>query len=222
MEKAVVLLSGGLDSATTLYFAKKNGFACFPLIFDYGQRHRRELSSARAIAKKAGVKAEVLKIRLPWKGSSLLDNKKRLPRCGNAGKGQIPSTYVPARNIIFLSYAVSYAEAIGAGTVFIGAHIQDYSGYPDCRPEFIRAFSSAITKGTRSGVEHKPVRIDTPLINKGKADIVRLAKRLGVPLELTWSCYGGGKFPCGKCDSCYYRIAGFAEAGIVDPAYKRE
>lgn len=218
MRKAVVLLSGGLDSATTLYLAKKKGFDCYPLIFDYGQRHKRELSSAKTIAQKAGVKAKVLKISLPWKGSSLLDKKKRLPAAGQMPPQYIPSTYVPARNIIFLSFAVSYAEAIGAGVVFIGAHIQDYSGYPDCRPEFIRAFSEAIAKGTRAGVEHKQIRINTPLIDKSKAEIVLLARRLRVPLELTWSCYRGGKLPCGKCDSCYYRKAGFREAGISDPA----
>jgi 7-cyano-7-deazaguanine synthase len=129
----------------------------------------------------------------------------------------IPSTYVPARNIIFLSFALSYAEAIKAGAIFIGAHSQDYSGYPDCRPEFYRAFSKVIATGTKSGVEKRKIQIKTPLIRKTKAQIIRLGKSLGVPFALTWSCYRGGKRPCGICDSCYFRAKGFREAGLIDP-----
>ncbi|MDD2752892.1 MAG: 7-cyano-7-deazaguanine synthase, partial [Candidatus Omnitrophica bacterium] len=135
-KRAVVLLSGGLDSAATLYQAKNEGYQCFCLVFDYQQRHRRELESAKAIARSAGVKAQLIKISLPWKGSALLDKKIRLTH----SREKIPATYVPGRNIIFLSFALSYAEAIAAGKIFIGAHIEDYSGYPDCRPEFFRAF----------------------------------------------------------------------------------
>ena len=208
--QAIILLSGGLDSAVTLYFAKSKKFECRALIFDYGQRHRREIEAAKRIAKAAGVKFEVIKISLPWKGSSLLD-KRSISR----SKGSIiPSTYVPARNIIFLSFALSFAEASGACAIFIGAHAQDYSGYPDCRPEFFRAFNKAALTGTKTGVEKKGIEIKTPLINMGKADIIRLGSRLKVPFELTWSCYKGGRVPCGVCDSCHYRNKGFKEAGI--------
>jgi 7-cyano-7-deazaguanine synthase len=133
----------------------------------------------------------------------------------------IPSTYVPARNIIFLSFALSYAEAIGARAIFIGAHSQDYSGYPDCRPEFYRAFSQIITTGTKTGIEKRSIKIETPLIHKAKAEIIRLGARLGVPFEFTWSCYQGGNRPCGKCDSCCFRAKGFKEAGITDPLLSR-
>lgn len=217
--KAVVLLSGGLDSATTLFLAKKNGFRCYCLLFDYGQRHRREINAAKNIARKAHYQFEVLKIKLPWKGSSLLDNKSKIRQITSQASqvtSKIPSTYVPGRNIIFLSFALSYAEAIEAEAIFIGAHAQDYSGYPDCRPEFFKAFSKVVSKGTKAGIENRRIAIKAPLINKNKAQIIRLASRLGVPFNLTWSCYRGGKTPCGKCDSCYFRAKGFAEAKIRD------
>lgn len=223
MKQAVVLLSGGLDSATTLYLAKKKGHKCFCLIFDYGQRHKREIESAKKIAKSAHCPYRIIKINLPWKGSSLLDRKIKISLLKSQeprAKSQIPSTYVPARNIIFLSLALSCAEAVKAQGIFIGAHTQDYSGYPDCRSEFYRAFSRVITTGTKSGVEQRKIKIETPLIRKDKAQIIRLAVRLGVPLELTWSCYQGGKQPCGECDSCYYRAKGFKNAGIKDPLFK--
>jgi len=209
-KKAVVLLSGGLDSAVTLYFAKSKKYQCQALIFDYGQRHRREIEAAKCIAKRAGVKFEVIKISLPWKGSSLLD-KRNISRSRGS---LIPSTYVPARNIIFLSFALSFAEAIKANAIFIGAHAQDYSGYPDCRSEFFHAFKKVASTGTKAGIEKNGVEIKTPLLNMGKADIIRLGSRLKVPFELTWSCYKGGRAPCGVCDSCYYRDKGFKEAGI--------
>jgi 7-cyano-7-deazaguanine synthase len=220
MKKAVVLLSGGLDSATTLYLAKKEGFKCHCLIFDYGQRHRREIKAAKAIAQIANCKSQVIKIALPWKGSSLLDKNIKI-LTGNRLSGypvirRIPNTYVPGRNIIFLSFALSYAEAIKAGAIFIGANAVDFSGYPDCRPEFYRAFSKVIATGTKSGAEKRKIQIKTPLIRKTKAQIIRLGKNLGVPFALTWSCYGGGKRPCGICDSCYFRAKGFREAGIRD------
>jgi 7-cyano-7-deazaguanine synthase len=208
--KAIVLLSGGLDSAVTLYFAKSLEFECRALIFDYGQRHRREIEAAKKVAKAARVKFQVIKISLPWKGSSLLD-KRSIAR----SKGpMIPSTYVPARNIIFLSFALSFAEATGANAIFIGAHAQDYSGYPDCRPEFFRAFSKVALTGTKAGVEKKGIEIKAPLLDMGKAEIIRLGSRLKVPFELTWSCYKGARTPCGVCDSCHYRNKGFKEAGI--------
>ncbi|MFH0791244.1 MAG: 7-cyano-7-deazaguanine synthase QueC [Candidatus Omnitrophota bacterium] len=214
---AVILLSGGLDSAVTLYLAKDRGFNCFCLIFDYRQRHKREIESAKKIAKAARCPWQILKINLPWKGSSLLDNKEKLPVTRDPLPVTIPSTYVPARNIIFLSFALSCAETIAARAIFIGAHTEDYSGYPDCRKEFYQAFIKTVEEGTKTGVQGKPVRIITPLLNKNKAEIIKLGKRLKVPFGLTWSCYNGGKLPCGKCDSCYFRAKGFAEAGIKDP-----
>jgi len=212
-KRAVVLLSGGLDSAVALYLAKKQGFQCQCLIFDYNQRHRRELKSAQAIARHAGCKVQLLKISLPWKGSALLDKNIKLSKSHK----KIPSTYVPGRNIIFLSFALSYAEAIGAQAIFIGAHIEDYSGYPDCRPEFFRAFSRVAATGTKAG---KRIKIINPILRKNKAQIINLGKKLAVPIRLTWSCYKGGERPCGKCDSCFYRAKGFKEAGMEDPALK--
>lgn len=217
---AVVLLSGGLDSATTLYDAVRKGYACTCLSFDYGQRHRREMLAAQRIAKAARCRHYTVRIQFPWKGSSLLDRSMRLPRDPSTrrrGKRSIPDTYVPGRNIIFLSFAVSCAEAIGAEAVFIGANAVDYSGYPDCRPAFYAAYRQAVRRGTRCGVEKRPVRILTPLIGMTKAEIVKLGCRLNVPFELTWSCYAGGSQPCNSCDSCFYRRKGFAQAGVADP-----
>lgn len=207
MNKAIVLLSGGIDSTTTLFYAKRKGYRCYALIFDYGQRHRREIQSALAVAKQAKVPCQVLKIKLPWKGSSLLDRKIKIPVRKNF-RG-IPNTYVPARNTIFLSFALSFAEAIGAKAIFIGANAVDFSGYPDCRPEFYRAFQKVVHEGTKS----RKIKIIAPLIEMSKAEIIRLGKKLGAPLELTWSCYRGGKNPCGVCDSCRLREKGFREAG---------
>jgi len=224
MREAVVLLSGGLDSAVTLYFAKKRRFRCHCLIFDYGQRHKREIESAKKIAIKANCPYRILKINLPWKGSSLLNRRLEIPGGTKAPRRQgtsgIPSTYVPGRNIIFLSFALSYAETIGAEVIFIGANSIDFSGYPDCRPEFYRVFRKVIAAGTKAGVEKREIKVETPLIRKTKAQIIRLGKQLGVPFELTWSCYRGGQAPCGNCDSCYFRAKGFLETGILDPLLK--
>ena len=214
--KAVILLSGGLDSAVALYLAKQRGFDCRSLVFNYGQRHNKEIKCAKKIALKAGCDYKLLNISLPWKGSLLLEGRKKLPAASNRFNKNIPSTYVPGRNIIFLSFALSYAEAIGAQSIFIGAHNQDYSGYPDCRPEFFKAFSAMALKGTKAGAENKRIIIEAPLLNKGKAEIIKIGAKLKVPFNLTWSCYKGGKKPCGKCDSCYFRIKGFKEAGIKE------
>jgi len=219
-KKAVVLLSGGLDSAVTLYSAKKQGYECSCLIFDYDQRHRKEVLCARRIAKRSRSESKIIKINLPWKGSALLDNKMRVEGRGPRAEGRIPATYVPARNIIFLSFALSYAETIKAEAIFIGAHAQDYSGYPDCRPDFFRAFSKVVACGTKAGIEKINIAIKTPLIDKTKAEIIRQGISLGVPFGLTWSCYNGGLSPCGTCDSCYYRAKGFREVNKKDPLIK--
>jgi len=219
-KKAIVLLSGGLDSSTTLYYALREGYQCYCLIFDYGQKHKKEIIQAKAIAHKAGCKSVLVKISLPWKGSALLDNKISLPRGRALDAKGIPVTYVPARNIIFLSFAASYAEAIGAKTIFIGANAVDYSGYPDCRPEFIRSYQAMLARGLKTAVEGSAIKVVTPLIHLSKAQIVKLAVKLKVPLHLTWSCYNGTTKPCGTCDSCRLRAQGFARAGIGDSALK--
>lgn len=208
-KKVIVLLSGGLDSTTTLYYAKNKGYECFALIFDYGQRHTKELRSAVAVAKKAKAKYQILKIELPWKGSSLLDPRYPLPvtRSSKVIGKTIPSTYVPARNTIFLSFALSYAEAIGAKNIFIGANAVDYSGYPDCRPQFLKAFQNLINKGARD----QGIRVLAPLLKLTKKNIIKLALKLKAPIDLTWSCYKGGKKPCGICDSCVIRNKAFDE-----------
>lgn len=219
MKRAVVLLSGGLDSATTLFYALKKGFKVSALIFDYGQRHKKEIALAKKISRAAGCGYRLVKIGLPWKGSALLDKKIALPQKRNPNKVKnIPVTYVPARNIIFLSFAVSFAEAVGAKAIFIGANARDYSGYPDCRPEFFKAFKAALKKGSKTGVQGNVLKIETPLIHKTKAQIIKLGTALEVPYGLTWSCYQGGPRPCGVCDSCLFRRKGFKEAGIKDPA----
>ena len=226
-KRAVILLSGGLDSATVLYFAKAKGYKCFCLIFDYGQKHLREIQAAKDIASVAKCAYQVLKISLPWKGSSLLDKNQKIPLpsvklSAKGSKQEIPSTYVPGRNIIFLSFALSYAESIDAGAIFIGANALDYSGYPDCRPAFMRAFSKVAACGTKAGSLKSGIKICAPLINKNKSAIIKLGVSLEVPFSLSWSCYRGGKVPCGKCESCFYRAKGFKEARLVDPALLSE
>lgn len=217
--KAVVLLSGGIDSSTTLYYAKHKGYDCRCLIFDYGQRHRKEILRAKKVARLCGADWQIVKFSLPWKGSALLNKKISIPRKRSlSGIGNsIPATYVPARNTVFLSYAASYAEAIGAKAIFIGANAVDFSGYPDCRPAYYEVFRKLIRCGTKVGVEGKGIKVLTPLIKKTKAQIIRLGNRLRVPYEHTWSCYSGGREPCLTCDSCILRAKGFKEAGIVDP-----
>ena len=219
--KAVILLSGGLDSSTVLYLAKSEGYDCYALSFDYQQRHRRELEAARTISTAVGVAAHQVvsfDLRL-WGGSALTDDRVDLPQDRNlaAMSESIPVTYVPARNTIFLSFALAYAEAIGASRVYIGVNALDYSGYPDCRPDYIDAMRSVYTLGTKQGREGDSIEIITPLIDLKKTEIIQLGDRLGVPWAQTWSCYSGDLVPCGVCDSCRLRLAAFEELGLVDP-----
>ena len=217
-KKAIVLLSGGLDSATILYEAKHKGFKPYCLIFEYGQRHRKEINLAKKLAESIKAPYECVKIAMPWQGSSLLDSSMKIPEKLSTSENDIPSTYVPARNIIFLSFAASYAEAVGAEAIFIGANAIDYSGYPDCRPDFFNAYKEVMKKGLKTGVKGKNLKIYTPLLRKTKAGIIRMGMKLKVPYELTWSCYKGGRKPCGVCDSCVLRAKGFKEARVSDPA----
>lgn len=221
MSKAVVLLSGGLDSSTVLAIAMERGHDAIALTFDYGQRHDKEIRCAREVAKALGaVEHIVLSMPIgPLLDSSLTHADKAVPegRSREDIAGGIPSTYVPSRNIIFLSIAASVAESMGAESVFIAANAVDFSGYPDCTPEFIRAFQRVMDVGTRAGKDGRPVRIEAPVIGMTKAEIVREAVRLRVPLELTWSCYKGGARACGRCDSCLLRLEGFRQAGVEDP-----
>jgi len=224
MKRVVVLLSGGLDSATALYWARARDYQLTALSVHYGQRHARELVAARALARRAGADWVSVRLSLPWfRASSLVDRKQRLPDlpAGRIGKGPIPSTYVPGRNMVFLSLAASLADATGAEAVAIGSNAQDFSGYPDCRPEFNAAFQKAARLGMRRVAEGQRFLLLAPLQRLDKAGIVRLARRLDVPLELTWSCYQGGRRPCGRCDSCKLRARGFAAAGVNDPALSR-
>ena len=221
--KAICLLSGGLDSSTCLAVARSRHFACYTLSFDYGQRHRVELDAARRIATTLGVSEHrVIPIDLRAFGGSALTSEIAVPKGRGAaemGHG-IPITYVPARNTIFLSFALAWAEVLGASDIFLGVNAIDYSGYPDCRPEFIAAFESMANLATKAGVEGTTkIKIHTPLIQLSKADIVKLGTSLGVDFSLTHSCYdpdSAGR-SCGECDSCILRKKGFAEAGLADP-----
>lgn len=222
---AVVLLSGGMDSATALAVARRESARVDCLTVAYGQRHLREIRSARQLARHFGVRRHLI-VRLPLGSllrSALTDAHRPLPRSHGAGApARIPATYVPARNTILLSIALGYAESVGAESIYIGANAVDYSGYPDCRPEYFRAFERLARLATRAGVERGlSIRIRAPLLRLSKAKIVRLGERLGVPWSLTWSCYAGGRRPCGRCDACGLRALGFAAAGIPDPLVDR-
>ncbi|AMR67831.1 7-cyano-7-deazaguanine synthase [Aquipseudomonas alcaligenes] len=217
-KKAVVLLSGGLDSATILAQAKAAGFACYSMSFDYGQRHRAELQAAERVARQMGVvEHKVIGLNLNGiGGSALTDSSIAVPEAPTEG---IPVTYVPARNTVFLSLALGWAEVLGAHDIFIGVNAVDYSGYPDCRPQFIEAFERVANLATREGVEGRGFRIQAPLQNLSKAQIVQIGVQYGVDYGLTVSCYQAdddGR-ACGKCDSCRLRAAGFAAAGVADP-----
>jgi 7-cyano-7-deazaguanine synthase len=224
LSPAVLLLSGGLDSTTTLALAQRDGYAVHALTFRYGQRHAHEIEAARRIAREAGVARHVVvDIDLRVFGGSALTGDAPVPKdrdTAELGEG-IPITYVPARNTIFLSYALAFAEVLGATDIFIGVNALDYSGYPDCRPEFVEAFERMANLATRAGVEGAtPLRIRTPLLHLGKRDIVALGRELGVDFALTTSCYDPDEqgAACGRCDACQLRLRGFAEAGLADPA----
>lgn len=224
MDKAVVLLSGGLDSTVCMAVAKSRDLEIFPISFDYHQRHRIELYSARKVAAFYGVGRHLI-VETNMEaigGSALTDPGINVPE-GDIERADVPITYVPARNLIFLSYALSYAEVLQAQYVFIGVNAVDYSGYPDCRPEFIQRFQALADFSTKSAaVDRRHIKIATPLQTLSKKEIVLLGQRLGAPLALTHSCYKGGEKACGVCDSCRLRLKGFAEAGVIDPiAYER-
>jgi 7-cyano-7-deazaguanine synthase len=218
--RAVVLLSGGLDSYTAAAIAKAQRFALFALTVDYGQRHAREIEAARAVAHALGVERHLeLEVDLRAIGGSSLTSDAAVPRDRDLDAGDIPSTYVPARNTIFLSLALGWAEVLGAHDIVLGVNALDYSGYPDCRPEFIAAFERLAAVATRAGVEGGRFRVHTPLLMLGKADIIRRGLELGLDYGLTHSCYDpstAGR-PCGRCDSCVLRAKGFREADVPDP-----
>ena len=216
-----MVLSGGLDSTVCMGLAHREADEVIALTFDYGQRHRVELDRARDVAAHYG--DEQLVVRLDasqWGGSALTDPSVDVPDAHEAASSpdRIPVTYVPARNLIFLSVAMGVAEARHADALYLGINALDYSGYPDCRPEFVASFAATAALATKRGVEGHPVAILTPLVELTKAGIVRLGLSVGAPLGLTWSCYRGGQRPCGTCDSCVLRAKGFAEAGVADPA----
>jgi 7-cyano-7-deazaguanine synthase len=222
MKRAVVLLSGGIDSTTALAITIAEGYAAYALSFDYGQRHQIETKAAQRVANSSGAKEHrIAKIDLRVFGGSALTDDIAVPkqRSGKEIAHGIPVTYVPARNTIFLAYALGWAEVVGASDIFLGVNAIDYSGYPDCRPEFIEAFETLANLGTKAGVEGRRFQIHTPLITLSKSEIVRTAVELGVDLSLTHSCYDPTPegLACGECDSCLLRLKGFREAGTKDP-----
>jgi len=227
-KKAVVLLSGGLDSTTCLAIAQSEGFETYALSFDYRQRHSREVDAARAVVARMGAAGHIVaEIDLRAFGGSALTSDIDVPKDRSPeamGTGEVPVTYVPARNTIFLSYALAWAEVLGSSDIFIGVNALDYSGYPDCRPEYIEAFERMANLATRAGIEGRPIAIHTPLIRMTKAAIVRTGMELGVDYSLTTSCYDPAPdgAACGRCDACRLRLKGFAEAGFTDPVIYQE
>jgi 7-cyano-7-deazaguanine synthase len=220
-KKAIVLLSGGLDSATAAAVAKDQGYELYGLTVSYGQRHIKEVSAAKAVGKALNLKDHFFsEIVLGKDGSALLDETSQVPldrKDDQIRSGRIPSTYVPARNIILLSIAAYWAEVVGAEAIFTGFNVIDYSGYPDCSKEFVAQFERALKVGTKAGREGHPLKVIAPLLGLDKAGIIKLGTRLKVDYKLTWSCYTGGKKACGRCDSCRLRLKGFKEVGMVDP-----
>lgn len=218
VKKAVVVLSGGLDSTTCMGIANQEGFELYPLTFSYGQRHSREVVQAKKVAAYYRVKDHRI-VNIDFfkqiGGSALTDTSIGVPQDGDGS--DIPVTYVPARNMIFLSLASAYAEVLGAETIFIGVSSVDYSGYPDCRPEFIDSMNRTINLATKTGVTSRGLSIQAPLMHLTKKETIELGTRLAVPYQLTTSCYNGGDKACGTCDSCRLRIKGFQEAGLIDP-----
>ena len=218
-EKAVVLLSGGLDSCTCMAVAKNAGYDIYPISFNYHQRHSIELEGAKKIAEYYQVKRHlIIETNMDAIGGSALTDKQIAVPDGDVNRHDVPPTYVPARNLIFLSYAMGYAEVLGASHVYIGVNSVDYSGYPDCRPEFIQRFQELSNYATTAtAVKGKTITIETPLQYLSKSDIVKLGTKLGAPYQFTHSCYKGGEKACGVCDSCQLRLHGFADAGVEDP-----
>ncbi|GAA0374198.1 7-cyano-7-deazaguanine synthase QueC [Bacillus horti] len=218
MEKAVIVLSGGLDSTTCMGIAKEQGYELYPITFHYGQRHNREVEQAKKVAEYYKVKDHRI-VNLSFLkeigGSALTDEELDVPTEGE--EGGIPITYVPARNLIFLSLATAYAEVVGAKAIYIGVSAVDYSGYPDCRPEFISSMTETINLATKAGQTGTDLQIETPIIHLSKADTIRRGMELDVPYQLTTSCYNGEEVACGVCDSCRLRLKGFEEAGYSDP-----
>jgi 7-cyano-7-deazaguanine synthase len=219
--KAVCLISGGIDSCVSAFLAYKQGYKIYGLSFNYGQRHDREIKSAKDIAKIIrAVKHIIFNIDLrSFRGSSLVDKDSILPKdqdLNHIGKS-VPSTYVPARNTIFLSVGLAYAEVLSAEAIFIGVTATDYSGYPDCRPEYIKAYQAMADLATKKCKDNSSIKIIAPLINMSKGEIIKKGLELDVPFDKTWSCYSGDKNACGHCDSCLLRLKGFKEAGSLDP-----
>jgi 7-cyano-7-deazaguanine synthase len=220
--KAIILLSGGLDSTTCLAYAKSLGYDCHALSFSYGQRHNVELEAAKRIAKQFGAKHHIFNIDISQFGGSALTDASFVVPDHDPSKNTIPVTYVPARNTIFLSIALAHAEVVGASAIFIGVSARDYSGYPDCRPAYIEAFQTMANLATKAAVEdHQFIKIETPLIHLSKAETVELGLSLGVDYSLTVSCYRANEAgeACGNCDSCTYRKKGFADLGVNDPTH---
>lgn len=221
MRKAVVLLSGGLDSTTCLGVALQAGYEAYPMSFRYGQRQQTELEAARAVVEYYDIPSErhlIVDLGRSIRGSALTgDGEVPTGRDLHEIGADIPITYVPSRNLVFLAHASSYAEAIGAEAIYIGVNALDYSGYPDCRPEFIAAFQQVLNVGTKFGAEGHPVQVQAPLLHLSKAQIVHLGLEVGAPLHLTYSCYTGTRPSCGECDACRLRLKGFREAGVPDP-----
>lgn len=219
MAKAVVLLSGGLDSTTSAAIAKSQGHELYALSFDYAQRHKTELQSAKQIAHALGAKEHrILQVPIgELGGSALTDDALDVPDAGDDIGSDIPITYVPGRNTVFLSLALSYAEVVGAQSIWLGINAMDYSGYPDCRPEYLEAMQHVANLATKQGIEGNGPKLEAPLVMMSKADIVRAGMEHEAPLHLTWSCYRGGLAACGTCESCILRLKGFEEAGIPDP-----
>lgn len=211
-KKAVILFSGGLDSTTVLFYALSKKYKCHCLIFDYGQKHKKEVSNAQKLAAKLKLNFQTVTIKLPWDKSALINKSVNIPVHKTIKDGYIPSTYVPGRNTLFLSYAISYAETIKAGSIFLGVNAVDFSSYPDCTPEYLKAMRN-VTKALGN-----KIKIQAPIEKFSKGKIIKLGMKLKVPYEKTWSCYNGKRIPCGVCDSCKLRAKGFAEAQINDPA----
>ena len=213
-QKAIVLFSSGLDSTTVLYYAMSKGYECHCLIFDYGQKHSKEVNNAKKFAESLHLDYHIVKTSIPWDTSSLINKDKKIPEHKQIKEGFVPSTYVPGRNTIFLSYAISYAETIKAKKIFLGINAVDFSSYPDCTPQYLKSMQQ-VMKAFNNGIE-----ICAPIEKYSKSQIIKLGTKLKVPYEKTWSCYNGKNKPCGKCDSCKLRAKGFKEAGIDDPALK--